>query len=51
MEKTSMPDRRVVLVTGASTGFGRLIAETLARHGHIAFAGMRDMAGRNRRSA
>src|SRR5262245_5247979 len=36
-----------VLVTGASTGFGRLIAETLARHGHRTFASMRDANGRN----
>ena len=38
---------RVVLVTGGSTGFGRLTAETLARQGHRVFASMRDVAGRN----
>jgi len=37
----------VVLVTGGSTGFGRLTAETLARQGHTVFASMRDVAGRN----
>jgi NAD(P)-dependent dehydrogenase (short-subunit alcohol dehydrogenase family) len=29
----------VILVTGASTGFGLLTAQTLARAGHIVFAG------------
>jgi NAD(P)-dependent dehydrogenase (short-subunit alcohol dehydrogenase family) len=42
-----MVTKQVVLVTGASTGFGRLIGETLARHGHTVFATMRDLAGRN----
>lgn len=42
-----MADRQVVLVTGSSTGFGRLISETLARHGHNVFASMRDPAIRN----
>jgi len=42
-----MDSKQVVLITGASTGFGRLIAETLARHGHIVFATMRDPGGRN----
>jgi len=37
----------MVLITGSSTGFGRLIAETLARHGHTVFATMRDPEGRN----
>jgi NAD(P)-dependent dehydrogenase (short-subunit alcohol dehydrogenase family) len=42
-----MPDHHVVLVTGASSGFGRLTAESLARAGHVVVAGMRDIAGRN----
>jgi NAD(P)-dependent dehydrogenase (short-subunit alcohol dehydrogenase family) len=41
---------RVVLVTGASTGFGRLIAESLARRGHRVFAGLRDIGGRNEKA-
>ena len=42
-----MESKQVVLITGSSTGFGRLISETLARHGHTVFATMRDPAGRN----
>lgn len=38
---------RVVLVTGASSGFGRLTAESLARAGHVVVAGMRSIADRN----
>lgn len=42
---------KVILVTGASTGFGRDTAETLARAGHQVFAAMRDVNGRNRAHA
>ena len=35
------------MVTGASSGFGRLIAETLARKYFQAFATMRNVSGRN----
>ncbi len=41
------PDPKVVLVTGASSGFGRIVANALAHAGHIAYASMRDLAGRN----
>jgi NAD(P)-dependent dehydrogenase (short-subunit alcohol dehydrogenase family) len=41
----------IVLVTGSGSGFGKLIALTLARHGHTVFAIMRDPDGRNRRAA
>jgi NAD(P)-dependent dehydrogenase (short-subunit alcohol dehydrogenase family) len=37
----------VVLVTGASSGFGRLTTDSLIRAGHQVAAGMRDIAGRN----
>ncbi len=46
-----MDAKQVVLITGASTGFGRLFAETLARHGHTTFATMRDLASRNATNA
>jgi len=42
---------KTVLVTGASTGFGRDTAETLSRSGHRVFAAMRDITGRNRAHA
>lgn len=42
-----MTDPRVVLVTGASSGFGRLTAEALARAGNVVVAGMRAVDGRN----
>jgi NAD(P)-dependent dehydrogenase (short-subunit alcohol dehydrogenase family) len=39
---------KAILITGASSGFGRDTAETLARAGHHVFASMRDIATRNR---
>jgi NAD(P)-dependent dehydrogenase (short-subunit alcohol dehydrogenase family) len=39
--------RKIILVTGASSGFGRLSAEALARAGHTVYASMRDTQGRN----
>ena len=38
---------RIVVVTGCSSGFGELIAQTLARAGHRTFATMRGIADRN----
>jgi NAD(P)-dependent dehydrogenase (short-subunit alcohol dehydrogenase family) len=37
----------VVLITGATTGFGRAAAEALARRGYVVFATMRNSFGRN----
>src|SRR5437899_9940701 len=42
-----MNSKQVVLITGSSTGFGRLFTETVARKGHTVFATMRDPGGRN----
>jgi len=39
--------QQVVLITGTSSGFGRLIAETLARKNFQVFATMRDLSRRN----
>ena len=42
-----MNSEKVVLITGTSSGFGRLIAETLAHKKYQIFATMRDIKGRN----
>lgn len=42
---------RIVLITGCSTGFGRMTAERLARRGDTVYATMRGIDGRNRRAA
>src|SRR5437763_11633720 len=39
--------RKVVVITGASSGFGNLAARALAHAGHVVRAGMRATAGRN----
>src|SRR6266446_2898241 len=39
--------KKVIVITGASSGFGRLSADALANAGHTVYASMRDTAGRN----
>src|SRR5438445_6595316 len=41
----SMKD--VIVITGASSGFGALAARSLARAGHTVYASMRETTGRN----
>src|SRR6266849_759041 len=42
---------KTILITGASSGFGRDTAETLFRAGHIVYASMRGTQGKNRETA
>ena len=39
--------KQVIVISGASSGFGALTARALARAGHIVYASMRDSTGRN----
>lgn len=42
---------KIILITGASSGFGRLTTEALAKAGNTVYASMRDVAGKNARTA
>jgi NAD(P)-dependent dehydrogenase (short-subunit alcohol dehydrogenase family) len=42
-----MTNSSVIVITGASSGFGALTARTLALAGHTVYAGMRETVGRN----
>ena len=41
--------KKVIVITGASSGFGRLSANALAKVGHTVYASMRDTAVATRR--
>jgi NAD(P)-dependent dehydrogenase (short-subunit alcohol dehydrogenase family) len=43
--------KKIVFITGTSTGFGKLMVMTLARAGHRVIAGMRGTTGKNRAAA
>jgi NAD(P)-dependent dehydrogenase (short-subunit alcohol dehydrogenase family) len=39
--------KKIIVVTGASSGFGQMASRELAKAGHIVYAGMRETEGRN----
>jgi NAD(P)-dependent dehydrogenase (short-subunit alcohol dehydrogenase family) len=43
--------KKIVFITGTSSGFGKLMVGTLSKAGHRVIAGMRDATGRNRAAA
>jgi len=48
---SEMSTQKVVLVTGASSGFGAMTVRALADAKHVVHAGMRDIGGRNAQAA
>lgn len=44
---TNTPERQVIVVTGASSGFGEMTAYALADAGHTVYAAMRGISGKN----
>jgi NAD(P)-dependent dehydrogenase (short-subunit alcohol dehydrogenase family) len=39
--------KNIIVITGASSGFGLMTAQALARAGHTVYASMRETTGRN----
>jgi NAD(P)-dependent dehydrogenase (short-subunit alcohol dehydrogenase family) len=51
MERKPTMSKKIIVITGASSGFGRLTANALAKAGHPVYASKRDTAGRNTQGA
>ena len=51
MTSTTIHAQQTIIVTGASSGFGRMAAEQLAKAGHVVYAAMRDIDGHNKQAA
>jgi NAD(P)-dependent dehydrogenase (short-subunit alcohol dehydrogenase family) len=43
--------KKIIFITGTSTGFGKLMVETLSKAGHTVIAGMRGVNGKNEKVA
>ncbi|MEV1001526.1 SDR family oxidoreductase [Nonomuraea sp. NPDC050202] len=46
-----MTSKKIIIVSGASSGFGAMTVRGLADAGHVVYAGMRDITGRNTAAA